>query len=570
MATALDTTTTPAQTFNPAYVTGYEDLLNKAKTNNPNDYGLYNTLSGYGKMTDAYGNPLLDQQTLLDLTQTGNKAVYNPAYQKLDATKLAWAKDVLANDYIDPITNKPVQWASTAKGSTYDTELNKLLSNPQDNPRWTAQKTQAQTIAGKAVADAKTQEEAKIAADAKATADAKAAADATKLATDQDTANQLAQQTANDLKLKNATAPLDTKTLGGGFDTLGNPINSTIGAGINQDMIDKGMLNVAKVGAPTTIVNPNSAADVTKMVDAAKAAEVNVTPDSMVSNQLSGLLAKNNPYIQQAVNAANLQASRRGMLNTGAAAGFAQDAAIKAALPIAQQDALARQKANEANAQAQNQLITTGLGLKATSMDRQAQNDIQVQNWNAANKIAVDTSNTQAINTATNLFTTAMLNDKVNGASDARKNADQLYQLITSGNITIAQKAADAVIKQLESTQTLENEKQLAVFNNSMKMVNDQIAAQVQHTRDLLIGDLDATKQANLAVDTLTAQYNDTIQKYNLTPDMNATTKASLANVASMKYLSDVKDVYNRYAATSAIIKTSAGKTATNLVSPTK
>jgi hypothetical protein len=570
MATALDTTTTPAQTFNPAYVTGYEDLLNKAKTNNPNDYGLYNTLSGYGKMTDAYGNPLLDQQTLLDLTQTGNKAVYNPAYQKLDATKLAWAKDVLANDYIDPITNKPVQWASTAKGSTYDTELNKLLSNPQDNPRWTAQKTQAQTIADKAVADAKTQEEAKIAADAKATADAKAAADATKLATDQDTANQLAQQTANDLKLKNATAPLDTKTLGGGFDTLGNPINSTIGAGINQDMIDKGMLNVAKVGAPTTIVNPNSAADVTKMVDAAKAAEVNVTPDSMVSNQLSGLLAKNNPYIQQAVNAANLQASRRGMLNTGAAAGFAQDAAIKAALPIAQQDALARQKANEANAQAQNQLLNTGLNLKATSMDRQAQNDIQVQNWNAANKIAVDTSNTQAINTATNLFTTAMLNDKVNGASDARKNADQLYQLITSGNITIAQKAADAVIKQLESTQTLENEKQLAVFNNSMKMVNDQIAAQVQHTRDLLIGDLDATKQANLAVDTLTAQYNDTIQKYNLTPDMNATTKASLANVASMKYLSDVKDVYNRYAATSAIIKTSAGKTATNLVSPTK
>jgi hypothetical protein len=571
--TPVQKPTTATQTFDPAYVTGYEDLLNKAKTNNPNDYGLYNTLSGYGKMTDAYGNPLLDQQTLLDLTQTGNKAVYNPAYQKLNDTKLAWAKDVLANDYIDPITNKPVQWTSTAKGSTYDTELNKLLSNPQDNPRWAAQKTQAQTIADKAVADAKTQEEAKIAADAKAKADADAIAanaTATKEATATDLANQQALETANALKLKNATAPLDTKKLGGGFDVNGNPINSTIGAGINQDMIDKGMLNVAKVGAPTTIVNPNSAADVTKMVDAAKAAEVNVTPDSMVSNQLSGLLAKNNPYIQQAVNAANLQASRRGMLNTGAAAGFAQDAAIKAALPIAQQDALARQKANEANAQAQNQLLNTGLNLKATSMDRQAQNDIQVQNWNAANKIAVDTSNTQAINTATNLFTTAMLNDKVNGASDARKNADQLYQLITSGNITIAQKAADAVIKQLESTQTLENEKQLAVFNNSMKMVNDQIAAQVQHTRDLLIGDLDATKQANLAVDTLTAQYNDTIQKYNLTPDMNATTKASLANVASMKYLSDVKDVYNRYAATSAIIKTSAGKTATNLVSPTK
>jgi hypothetical protein len=335
-------------------------------------------------------------------------------------------------------------------------------------------------------------------------------------------------------------------------------------------MIDKGMLNVAKVGAPTTVVNPNSAADVTKMVDAAKAAEVNVTPDSMVSNQLSGLLAKNNPYIQQAVNAANLQASRRGMLNTGAAAGFAQDAAIKAALPIAQQDALARQKANEANAQAQNQLITTGLGLKATSMDRQAQNDIQVQNWNAANKIAVDTTNTQAINAATNLFTTAMLNNLNDLSKSNVENAQELNRLITSGNVTIAQKASDAVIAQLASKQTLENDKQLAIFNNSLKMVNDQIAADVQRARDAFIGDLDATKQANLAVDTLTAQYNDTIQKYNLTADMNATTKASLANVASMKYLSDVKDVYNRYAATSAIIKTSAGKTATDLVSPTK
>ena len=101
-------------------------------------------------------------------------------------------------------------------------------------------------------------------------------------------------------------------------------------------------------------------------------------------------------------------------------------------------------------------------------------------------------------------------------------------------------------------------------------MINDQTAADVQRARDAFIGDLDMTKQANLAVDTLTAQYNDTIQKYNLTPDMNASTKASLANVATMKYLADVKDTYNRYSATATIVNTSAGKTATSLVSPTK
>ena len=548
------------QTFDPKYISGYDDLIsNTANTN------LVNNLTKYGTVTDIYGNPKFDQNTLgsyysapatLDKSA---KAISVVAGKEINTGLATWADEILQKETLDPVTGNPVNWVGGFGGAQYKAAKNALIANPSNNARWTAQKTQAQTIADEAVATANTAEEEKIAA----TEDAK-------IATANDPANQQALETANALKLKNATAPLDTKTLGGGFDALGNPINSTVTSGITQDVIDKGMLNVAKVGTPTTIINPNSAADVTKMVDAAKASEVNVTPDSMVSNQLSGLLAKNNPYIQQAVNAANLQASRRGMLNTGAAAGFAQDAAIKAALPIAQQDALTRQKANEANAQAANQLLNTGLGLKATSMDRQAQNDIQVQNWNAANKITVDSTNTKAINDATNLFTTAMLNDLNNLATSNRDNVTKLNQLITSGNIEIAGKAADAVVAELTANRTLENDKQLAIFNNSLKMINDQIAADVQRARDAFIGDLDMTKQANLVVDTLTTQYNDTIQKYNLTADMNASTKASLANVASMKYLADVKDTYTRYSVMATIVNTTAGKTAASLVSPTK
>lgn len=566
MATALDTTL-PTQTFDPKYVNSYGGLVSGAT--NPN---LANNLTKYGTVTDAYGNPLFDQNTLASLSDP-NKKIADAASKTVKTTLNTWADDVLQKDTLDPITGKPVSWVGDIGGAQYNAAKNALIANPSNNVRWTTQKTQAQKIADEAVAAAKTEADAKIAADAKVKADADAAtaaAAAEKEAAATDLANQQALETANALKLKNATAPLDTKTLGGGFDALGNPINSTVTSGITQDMIDKGMLNVAKVGAPTTITNPNSAADVAKMVDAAKATEINVTPDSLVSNRLSGLLAKNNPYIQQAVNAANLQASRRGMLNTGAAAGFATDAAIKAALPIAQSDAQTVAKANEANAAAQNTLLNNALGLKATSMDRQAQNDIQVQNWNAANKIAVDTSNTNAINDASKLFTTAMLNDLNNLATSNRDSGARLRELVSSGNITIAQKAAEAVIAELASNRTLENDKQLAIFNNSMKMVNDQIAADVQRARDAFIGDLDMTKQANLAVDTLTAQYNETIQKYNLTADMNASTKASLANVASMKYLADVKDIYSRYAATSNIVNTSAGKTATSLVSPTK
>jgi hypothetical protein len=558
---------TTTQTFDPKYVNSYGGLVSGAT--NPN---LATNLTKYGTVTDAYGNPLFDQNTLTSLSDP-NKKIADAATTAVGKTLNTWADEVLQKDTIDPLTGNPVNWVGGFGGAQYKAAKNALIANPSNNARWTAQKTQAQTIADEAVATAKTAEEEKIAADAKVKADADAAIKATedaKIATATDLANQQALETANALKLKNATAPLDTKTLGGGFDVLGNPINSTVTSGITQDMIDKGMLNVAKVGAPTTIINPNSAADVTKMVDAAKASEVNVTPDSMVSNQLSGLLAKNNPYIQQAVNAANLQASRRGMLNTGAAAGFAQDAAIKAALPIAQQDALTRQKANEANAAAQNTLLNNALGLKATSMDRQAQNDVNVQNWNAQNKIAVDTSNTKAINDATNLFTTAILNDLNNLATSNRDSGARLRELISKGNIDIASKAADAVVAELTANRTLENDKQLAVFNNELKRINDQTAADVQRARDAFIGDLDMTKQANLAVDTLTAQYNDTIQKYNLTADMNASTKASLANVASMKYLADVRDTYNRYSATATIVNTSAGKTATSLVSPTK
>jgi hypothetical protein len=152
-----------------------------------------------------------------------------------------------------------------------------------------------------------------------------------------------------------------------------------------------------------------SAADIAKLVDAAKSVDVNVTPDSLVSNRLSGLLSKNNPYIQQAVNAANLQSSRRGMLNTGAAAGFAQDAAINKALPIAQADAATIAKANELNAAAKNTLINTGLDLKSKGLisdtgnnvtlnTTQAKLTLDANQYDVSNKLTADKFNADALN----------------------------------------------------------------------------------------------------------------------------------------------------------------------------
>lgn len=554
MATIPSTTTTP--TFNTDYITGYDELLNNSLRPNakgvPTQGFLYRSVKNYGKMTDAYGNPIVGQ-ALYEQLNSPNDAIANEANAQLETLKKNWVTDVLKTGYTDPLTG--VQQYTDPNSAAYKEAYANLYAKPANNPRWVAQ--QNKIIADKAAKE-------------KADAEAIAAAANEKAITEKDIADQAALKTENELKLQTATAPLDVKKIGGGFDATGNPISSNITAGISQEDINNGLLNVAKVGQAQTITNPNSAADVAKMVDAAKAVDVNVTPDSLVSNRLAGLLGKNNPYIQQAVNAANLQASRRGMLNTGAAAGFATDAAIKAALPIAQQDAATIQKANEANAAAANQLLNTGVSLKATSLDRQAQNDIQVQNWNVANKIAVDTTNTNAINDAVKIFTTAMLNDKVNGASDARKNADALRQLITSGNIDIAKKAADATIAELASNRTLENDKQLAVFKSSLDIVLEEKKADLQHTRDVFIADADMTKAANVEIADLTEKFNSYIHQLNGMADIEASTKAALANNATIKFYQDQQDVYNRYTSFSSLVNSDAGKTAAALVSPTK
>ncbi len=80
-----------------------------------------------------------------------------------------------------------------------------------------------------------------------------------------------------------------------------------------------------------------------------------VEGNQLVSNQLTGLLSGNNPYIQLAESKAKQQAAGRGLLNTTMAASAGREAAIGAAMPIAQQDANTYSQQQLANQQAQNQ-----------------------------------------------------------------------------------------------------------------------------------------------------------------------------------------------------------------------
>lgn len=58
-----------------------------------------------------------------------------------------------------------------------------------------------------------------------------------------------------------------------------------------------------------------------------------------VAGQMTGILAKESPYMQSARESGKRYAHSRGLLNSSIAAGAAEESAIKSALPIAQQDA---------------------------------------------------------------------------------------------------------------------------------------------------------------------------------------------------------------------------------------
>lgn len=65
----------------------------------------------------------------------------------------------------------------------------------------------------------------------------------------------------------------------------------------------------------------------------------NISGSSLVENRITGLLRQDNPYMQQAELQGKQQAASRGLLNSSIGVGAIEQERIRAALPIAQQDA---------------------------------------------------------------------------------------------------------------------------------------------------------------------------------------------------------------------------------------
>lgn len=103
--------------------------------------------------------------------------------------------------------------------------------------------------------------------------------------------------------------------------------------------------------------------------------------DATVAGQVNKLVTQGSPLIDQAQTAAKQQANKRGMLNSTMAITAGQDAAYRAALPIAQQDAQTFANAGQFNAGAKNNsmLQTAQLQQQANLTNAAATNDAAAQ-----------------------------------------------------------------------------------------------------------------------------------------------------------------------------------------------
>jgi len=147
--------------------------------------------------------------------------------------------------------------------------------------------------------------------------------------------------------------------------------------------------------APHTNANQTLAAS-TKNVATTQATD----PNSLVSNNMNGLLSQANPYITSAVTRAKQFGNKRGLLNSSITAGAGEAAAISAALPIAQGDAAAQSRQSLNNQQYLNSASNQNASLGTSVAMNNASQANNMSQFNSRGVDAINQVNTGASNTA--------------------------------------------------------------------------------------------------------------------------------------------------------------------------
>ena len=243
-----------------------------------------------------------------------------------------------------------------------------------------------------------------------------------------------------------------------GSNVAASPAGVTVGGGSTtanpaQTSVDpyKGNVVSASTGAVTGSVGatgftPAPAAQTPSLPTAQVATPTgytantwNPTGDALVENRIAGLLNQNNPYMQAARTSGLQTAQARGLLNSSMAGEAAQAAAIKAAFPIASQDATTFGTAGMANQNATNEAskLSAELGSRQLISDNTLRSQENIARANNESSQLTASAAIEATQLANMGSTMAELMAKNNAAVNAINTSDmspedkqaQIYQI---------------------------------------------------------------------------------------------------------------------------------------------
>lgn len=146
--------------------------------------------------------------------------------------------------------------------------------------------------------------------------------------------------------------------------------------GATPEQIDQAFHDSPEYASLHPSVNPNVKQGA--WTEGYKATPWNVTTPQTVQGQLQTVLDPNNPLMVQARTQADQQSNARGLINSSIGVSAGEDAMIKNALPIAQQDATTNANSGQFNANSSNQ---------ANAFNAQASNTASISNADNATKM---------------------------------------------------------------------------------------------------------------------------------------------------------------------------------------
>ena len=227
-----------------------------------------------------------------------------------------------------------------------------------------------------------------------------------------------------------------------------------------------------------------------------------VTSDQTVAGQLEKIVASDSPLLQQARTRAHQEMNARGLINSSLTVGAAQDAVVKNALPIAQQDAKTYETANTNTTNAQNAALNFGAQADNTASLQNAQQgtNVNLANADAANKagqLAAADAN-QRTTTVLNNQNQQALAQMDNQTRSALATMDGQYRQLLQSNQNAANMYNRAVenIASISMSNTMSQDAKDAAVASQLALLNEQlrVTAAIAKTEAAAVASLDLSQ----------------------------------------------------------------------------